>query len=200
MLLAACAGLNAYIPVIGLALADRVSDSVDLGPPFDIISSTGGIVVLLFLLTLDLVIDKVPRLDHLNDLVNTALRPAAGMFLVMAATDGKGEVDEIVAMLIGLLIAGAVHTYKALHRVRITQRSAGVANPFVSLIEDAMCGLITLLALTLPWIGAAAAVASGFALAWVYRAVPNSLGGRRAPHAPPAEQPATALSVSSDEP
>lgn len=186
ILLAACAGLNAFIPLLGLALADRVSSSVDLDKPFDVISSTAGIVVLLFLLTVDLVIDKVARIDHLNDLINTALRPAAGMFLVMAVTDGKGEVDEIVAMLLGLFVAGAVHAWKALKRLQITVRSDGTATPLVSLIEDTFAGIMTVLAIFLPWVGAAIAVGAGFALAWVYRVMPNSFGSRSAARTPAA--------------
>lgn len=186
ILLAACAGLNAFIPLLGLALADRVSSSVDLDKPFDVISSTAGIVVLLFLLTVDLVIDKVARIDHLNDLINTALRPAAGMFLVMAVTDGKGEVDEIVAMLLGLFVAGAVHAWKALKRLQITVRSDGTATPLVSLIEDTFAGIVTVLAIFLPWVGAAIAVGAGFALAWVYRVMPNSFGSRSAARTPAA--------------
>ncbi len=178
IVLAACAGINAYIPLLGLALADRISTSVELNKPYDVISSTWGIVVLMLLLTVDLVIDKIPRLDHLNDLINTALRPAAGMFLVMAVTDGKGEIDEVIAMLIGLFVAGSVHAWKALNRVKITKQSQGAANPIVSLVEDTLAIIVTILAIALPWIGAAALVASGFALAWVNRVMPNSyIGG-----------------------
>jgi hypothetical protein len=179
ILLAACAGLNAYIPLLGLALADRASTSIHLSRPYDVISSTAGIVVLLLLLTVDLVLDKIPRLDHLNDLLNTALRPAAGMFLVMAVTDGKGEVDEIVAMLIGLIVAGGVHSYKAISRVNMAKRTTGAGSPLISLFEDTLAALLTLLALALPWLGAAFLPLAAIALAWFYRVVPNSLGGRR---------------------
>jgi len=177
IVLAACAGINAYIPLLGLALADRISTSVDLNKPFDVISSTGGIIVLLLLLTVDLIIDKIPRFDHLNDLINTALRPASGAFLVMAVTDGKGEVDIVVAMMIGLFVAGAVHAWKALNRVKISRQSLGAANPIVSLVEDTLAVIVTILAIALPWLGVVALVASGFALAWVNRVMPNSFMG-----------------------
>ncbi len=180
ILLAACAGLNAYIPLLGLALADRVSSTVDLNKPFDVVSSNAGIIILLVLLTIDLTIDKISRLDHVNDLVNTALRPAAGMFLVMAITDGKGEIDEIVAMLIGLFVAGAVHAWKAINRLRLTTRSNGAANPLISLIEDTCALAVTGLAFLLPWLGAVVAVGAGFFLAWANRTVPESfIGGAR---------------------
>jgi hypothetical protein len=195
ILLAASAGLNAYIPLLGLALADRASTSVDLARPFDVISSTAGIVVLLLLLTVDLVLDKIPRLDHLNDLISTALRPAAGMFLLMSVTDGKGEVDEIVAMLLGLLVAGAVHAYKAISRVNMARKTTGAGSPLISLFEDGLSSMLTLLALTVPWLGAVFLAIGAVVLAWFYRAVPYSLGGRRpvvAPSAAITGQPADA--------
>ena len=176
ILLAASAGLNAYIPLLGLALADKATSSIDLSKPYDVISGTAGIAVLLFLLTVDLVVDKIPRLDHLNDLINTALRPASGMFLVMAVTDGKGEIDEVVAMMIGLAVAGTVHAYKSINRVKIATEATGAGGPLVSLVEDGIAAMATLLALTLPWLGAAFLGVAAFALAWFYRVVPNSIG------------------------
>ena len=192
ILLAASAGLNAYIPLLGLALADRATSSIELSKPFDVISGPAGIAILLFLLTIDLVVDKIPRLDHINDLISTALRPAAGMFLIMAVTDGKGEIDEVVAMLLGLFIAGGVHAYKAINRVKLAFRSTGIANPLVSLVEDGIAAMLTLLALALPWLGLVFLGFGGFALSWFYRIVPNSFGGSasaRASTIPAADLP-----------
>lgn len=169
MLLAAAAGLNAFLPILGLALADRFTSKVDLPQPYNIISSVGGIAILLLLVTIDLIADKIPRVDHLNDLINSPIRPAAGMFLMMAAVSGKNEVHEIVAMFLGLLIAGAVHVYKTISRTRITVATNGLANPMVSLIEDGIAGITTLLAIAVPWIGLAVAIPAGIGLGWVYR-------------------------------
>ncbi|MCC6944515.1 MAG: DUF4126 domain-containing protein [Thermomicrobiales bacterium] len=200
ILLAACAGLNAYIPLLGLALADRASSSIDLSKPFDVVSSTAGIVILLVLLTIDLVIDKVSRLDHINDLVNTALRPAAGMFLVMAVTNGKGEVDEIIAMMIGLFVAGGVHAWKAVNRLRLTTRSGGTANPLISLLEDTCAIVVTGLALVFPWAGAIVAGGAGFLLAWANRSLPNSfLGGAQTRTAPQSDAISSVAAINPDE-
>lgn len=177
MLLAAAAGLNAYLPILGLALADRFTSYVDLTHPYNVISSIGGIAFLLVLVTIDLVADKIPRIDHINDLINSPLRPAAGMFLMMAAVSGQGEIHEVVAMFIGLLLAGAVHAYKSISRSRITVATNGLANPMVSLIEDGIAGLTTLLAIVLPWAGLAFAIPAGIGLGWIYRKTsgPNDL-------------------------
>lgn len=184
LLLAAAAGLNAFIPMLGLALADRFTSYVDLTQPYNIISSTAGIGILLFLVTVEIVADKVPRADHINDLINSPIRPAAGMFLMMAAVSGSGEIHEVVAMFIGLIVAGAVHAFKAINRTRITAATNGLANPMVSLVEDSIAGLTTLFAIVLPWVGLAFVIPAGIGLGWIYRKTsgPNDL----------VKQPATA--------
>lgn len=187
MLLAAAAGLNAFLPILGLALADRFSSKVDLPQPYNVISSVGGIAILLALVTIELVADKIPRIDHLNDLINSPIRPAAGMFLMMAAVSGKNEIHEVVAMFIGLLLAGAVHVYKAISRTRITVASNGLANPMVSLVEDSIAGLTTVLAILAPWIGLVFVIPAGIGLGWVYRKTggPNDLASRAAGESEP---------------
>src|SRR4249919_677158 len=57
--LAGAAGLNAWLPLFASALLDRLG-VVDLGAPFDQLSTTTGLVVLGTLLVLDFVGDKVP--------------------------------------------------------------------------------------------------------------------------------------------
>lgn len=169
MLLAASAGLNAFLPILILALADRFSSQVDLPQPYNVISSIAGIVILMILVTVDLVADKIPRIDHLNDLVNSPIRPAAGIFLMMAAVSGKGEIHEVVALFIGLLLAGVVHAYKAMRRTRITVATNGLANPMVSMVEDGIAGLTSVLAILFPWLGLAFVIPAGVGLGWIYR-------------------------------
>ncbi|MGI9254459.1 MAG: DUF4126 domain-containing protein, partial [Thermomicrobiales bacterium] len=69
--LAAPAGLNAYIPLLVLALADRLTTQVDLAAPFDALASTPVIIVLIALLTVEIVVDKIPGVDHVNDIIQT---------------------------------------------------------------------------------------------------------------------------------
>jgi hypothetical protein len=171
MLLAATAGLNAFIPLLGLAMADRFTTFVELETPYGFISSTLSILILLLLVTVELVVDKIPRIDLLNDLINTAVRPAAGGFLLMAVTHGQGNINLVIAMMLGLTLAGVVHAVKAISRTRITVATKGVGNPIVSMVEDGIAGLITLLAILLPWLGLVAAIGSGVFLGWFYRTV-----------------------------
>ena len=73
--LAAPAGLNAYIPLLVLALADRATTRVTLHAPYDILSSNVGIAILVILLTVEVTVDKIPGVDHVNDLIQSFVTP-----------------------------------------------------------------------------------------------------------------------------
>lgn len=148
--LAAPAGLNAYLPLLIAALVDRFSSRIDLDRPFDFLSSTWGIVLLTLLVTVEIVVDKIPGIDHLNDLIQSVIRPASGAFLMMAANSDGGALNPVGAMVIGLVIAGAVHAVKALSRPAVTVTTGGLGNPLVSLVEDAVAALTAITAVLLP--------------------------------------------------
>jgi hypothetical protein len=167
--LAASAGLNAFIPLLVVALADRISDSFDLGRPYDFLSSSTGIVSIMVLLTIELVADKVPRADHVNDLIQSSIRPTAGAVLMMAVVNQSNELHPLVAMLFGLLVAGVVHWYKTITRPAITIETRGMGNPFVSMIEDAMSTVTAVISVIIPLFGAISVLIGGFLLRRTYR-------------------------------
>ncbi|HEY8448312.1 MAG TPA: DUF4126 domain-containing protein [Thermomicrobiales bacterium] len=171
--LAPPAGLNAYIPLLVLALADRFTDQVTLERPYDFLSSTAGIVVLLVLLTIEIVADKVPGIDHANDLLQSAIRPAAGAISMMAVTNTDDSLNPVVAMVIGLLIAGAVHGVKATSRPAITVSTSGVGNPLISTIEDGIAVFTSIMAILVPIVAVALVIAFGAFLWWTYRRIRN---------------------------
>jgi hypothetical protein len=148
--LAAPSGLNAYIPLLMLALADRATTKITLNPPYDVLSSNLGLVVLVVLLTIEVAVDKIPGLDHVNDIVQSFVRPAAGAVVALAATSGVVTINPAVMLLLGLVLAGSVNAVKVTTRPAVTLGTAGVLNPFVSLGEDAVATLASLIAIYLP--------------------------------------------------
>jgi hypothetical protein len=148
--LALPAGLNAWLPFLILALADRFTSAVDLAAPYDFISSTPGIIIILLLLPIEMVADKIPGLDHISDLVHTFIRPVAGAILAAAVADASGDVDAWVGALIGVTGAGATHAAKMSTRPVITASTGGVGNPLVSLVEDVAATVSSLIAIFLP--------------------------------------------------
>jgi hypothetical protein len=150
--LALPAGLNAWLPFLILALADRFSSAVELDAPFDVISSTPGIIVILLLLPIELVADKIPGIDHISDLAHTAIRPLAGAILAAAIADASGDVDAWIGAIIGLGGAGATHAVKMSTRPVITASTAGVGNPIASMFEDVIATVTSIVAIFLPFL------------------------------------------------
>lgn len=148
--LAAPAGLNAYIPLLVLALADRLTTQVNLSAPFNVLSSTPVILVLLALLTVEIVVDKVPGADHVNDLIQTLIRPAAGAILMLATTTQVVDLSPVLMAVLGIVAAGAIHGAKATARPAVTVGTAGVFNPLVSMGEDMLATVTSILAIFVP--------------------------------------------------
>lgn len=148
--LAAPAGLNAYLPLLILALADRFSNAITLNEPYDLLGSNWGILIITLLLTIEIVVDKLPGLDHINDLMQTAIRPVAGGLLALAATSDVASINPGVALVLGLVAAGTVHAAKATMRPAITLSTGGLGNPLISVAEDVVAASSAVVAIFLP--------------------------------------------------
>ena len=155
--LSGSAGLNAYIPLLLVALAARfpMSDPlVKLQAPYDLIGSWWAIGLLAVLLVVEMVADKIPAVDTVNDGINTIVRPAAGAILFAGSANVITDIHPILALGAGLLVAGGVHSTKTAARPVVTVTTAGVGNPIVSIIEDVVALVVSLLAIVLPIIAA----------------------------------------------
>ena len=136
--LAMPAGLNAYIPLLVLALADRATDRLTLHAPYDAISSNIGIALLVLLLSIEIAVDKVPGIDHVNDLIQTVVRPAAGVLVALASTSGVVSISPAIMVLIGLVLAGSVHAVNPLCRIKArVSPNAGVSVRWRAMHEGA---------------------------------------------------------------
>lgn len=143
--LATAAGLNAYIPLLLLGVAGRLGYA-DLGAPYMLLSGNAGLAVLAVLLLVELLADKVPGVDHVNDIVNTVVRPTAGGLLFVTSA-GAGELPPTLAAILGLVTAGSVHAIKTGFRPLVTATTGRLGNPVVSAIEDVLALVGTILAL-----------------------------------------------------
>ena len=83
--LSAAAGLNAYIPFLIVALVARFTDVITLPATYAWIESWWAIGIGSLLLLSEVVLDKIPAVDTVNDAVQTFIRPAMGG-LIFAAT------------------------------------------------------------------------------------------------------------------
>ena len=155
--LAAPAGVNAYIPLLAVALAERLG-WLHLDAPYDILGAWWVIAIIAVLLIVEVVADKVPAVDHVNDVIQTVVRPAAGGLLAVSAS-GHGSVSPVVLLVAGVLIAGSVHAVKASARPVINVSTAGAGAPVVSTLEDIGAVIVTVLALLVPVLAAIVIIA-----------------------------------------
>jgi hypothetical protein len=147
--LASASGLNAYIPLLTVALAARFTSLVKLNPPFDILTNEWVIGALVVLLAIETVVDKIPAVDTINDIFQTLVRPSAGALLFAASTNAA-NLHPVVAAILGLVLAFGVHSVKATARPVVTAGTAGIGNPVVSVAEDIASLAISLLAILAP--------------------------------------------------
>ena len=147
--LASASGLNAYIPLLLVALAARFTNLVKLNPPFDLLANEWVIGALVVLLAIEVVVDKIPAADTFNDILQTFVRPVAGAILFAASTSVI-NLNPIVAAILGLVLAFGVHATKTAARPVVTASTAGLGNAFVSVGEDIVSTGVSLAAIVLP--------------------------------------------------
>jgi hypothetical protein len=171
--LAAACGWNTFTPLLALALADQITGGDLLNRPFDFISSVGGILFFLAMMTIELVADKIPRLDHALDVLGAVLRPATGALCFMAITEHDSSMHPILAMLFGLLIGGLVHWDKVHRRIRLAQEGVGLGTPFVSVVEDFASMITAVCAVLFGVLGPIAALLNWMMVRATYRCGAN---------------------------
>lgn len=169
--LSASAGLNAYIPLLLVGLLARYTNLIHLNQPWDTLSNAWIILLLCILVIIEMLADKVPAVNHINDVIQTVIRPAAGAVAFAASANVVTDVSPVLALACGLLVAGTVHVAKsAVVRPAVTATTAGVGNVPVSIAEDVVSTVVSLLAVVVPvLIGTLLIVALAFIFYWLYR-------------------------------
>jgi hypothetical protein len=165
--LSTAAGLNAYIPLLVVALLARLTSLVTLNEPYSALSSWWVIGVLAVLLLVEVLVDKVPVADTINDVIQTVVRPAAGAILFAATTNVIG-LHPVLAAICGVILAGGIHVVKAGGRPVVSATTAGVGNPIVSTIEDAISFVMSVLAIVVPYLLLALFVIALALFTWWY--------------------------------
>jgi uncharacterized protein YggT (Ycf19 family) len=151
--LSSSAGLNAYLPLLVVALLARFTDLITLKPPWDALQSWWVIGLLVVLLIIEMLVDKVPAVDTINDTIQTFIRPAAGAILFAASAGIISDAHPVLALICGLLVAGGVHAVKATARPVVTGTTGGLLNPVVSVLEDLLSLVMAILAVLVPLLG-----------------------------------------------
>jgi hypothetical protein len=158
--LATSAGLNAYIPLLSLGLLGRYTDMVNLPPQWAWLENGWVVGILAVLLVIEFVADKIPVVDHINDVVQTVVRPTSGGLAFGAATTSETVTvsdpgsfftsNQWVPILAGMVISLIVHGFKAAARPVVNVSTAGLGAPVASTAEDALSVFLSFIAIILP--------------------------------------------------
>ncbi|MFG3301115.1 DUF4126 domain-containing protein [Micromonospora chersina] len=158
--LAASAGLNAYIPLLLMGLLARYTDLMELPSGWQWLGNGWVLLILAVLLAVEVVADKVPVVDHVNDVVQTVVRPTAGGLAFGAGSSSEtvtvSDPDTFfsshqwVPVVVGVLIALGVHLLKSAARPVINATTAGFGAPVASTAEDATSAVMSVVAILLP--------------------------------------------------
>jgi hypothetical protein len=133
-------GLNCYLVVLVLGIADRVHDT-DQVP--DVLSRWDVLGIAAFLYAMEFVADKIPYVDSTWDAVSTAIRPTAGAVVGVLIAGQADSLNGAVAGVVGGGTALLSHSVKAGARLAINSSPEPVTNIAASVTEDlAVLGVV----------------------------------------------------------
>lgn len=158
--LAAAAGLNAYIPLLGLGLLSRFTEVIALPDGWAWLEGNWALGIIGALLLIEVVVDKVPALDTANDVLQSVVRPASGGLVFSAgASSSTLAVSDPEAFMhssafwpfvFGIVIALVPHILKLVSRPVVNLATAGLGASVMSTLEDITAVIVTVLAVLLP--------------------------------------------------
>ncbi|MEO5609680.1 MAG: DUF4126 domain-containing protein [Ornithinibacter sp.] len=172
--LSAAAGLNAYVPFLVVAFIARFTDLITLPGGYTWIESNWAIGIGIVLLLAEVVLDKIPAVDTVNDAIQTFIRPMMGG-LIFAATTAASQLDNSTWMAenpwapvaLGIVVSGIVHTGKMAARPVVNVGTAGLGGPVVSTIEDGASIGLSLIAILAPVLVVVALALLAWLLIWM---------------------------------
>ena len=160
--LAAGAGLNAYAVLLVYGGVSRFFPEAFPGPIAQFLASTPALLASGVLFLLEFLADKIPGLDHLWHMLHSVVRPLVGALLAVASVAPEGSATlNVFAGGGGGLVALLAHLVKSATRLTSTALTAGMANAVLSLAEDILAFLQSLVAIFLPMVALAVVAALG---------------------------------------
>jgi Domain of unknown function (DUF4126) len=158
--LATAAGLNAYIPLLALGLLSRFTNLVTLPPGWAWLENGWVMTIVAVLLVVEIVADKIPVLDSVNDTIQTLVRPTAGGIVFGSGTAAQtsavtdpgafAQSGQWIPVAIGVVTALVVSLTKSTVRPAANVATAGVAAPVLSTIEDVTSVGLVFVAILVP--------------------------------------------------
>ena len=158
--LATSAGLNAYIPLLMIGLLGRFTNLITLPAGWQWLQNGWVIGILVALLAIEFVADKIPLVDHVNDVVQTVVRPTAGGLAFGAASSSQTvtvsnpaeffSTNQWMPIVAGMVISFVVHGMKAAARPVVNASTGGLGAPVASTVEDIFSVVMSFVAILFP--------------------------------------------------
>lgn len=165
--LSASAGLNAYIPLLIVSLLAKFTDLIELSEPWNAMESWWVIGVLILLSVIEFFTDKIPAVNHINDAIQTFIRPTAGAILFAASAQVVTDINPVFSIVAGLLVAGTVHAVKSVVvRPTVTATTAGLGDVPVSFFEDGISTMLSVLSIALPAVVGVVLILMAIGIIW----------------------------------
>jgi hypothetical protein len=112
------------------------------------------------LLVVEIVADKIPALDSINDTIQTFVRPTSGGIVFGSGTAAQtaavtdpgafAHSGQWIPIVVGVLVALVVSLTKSTVRPAANVATAGVAAPVLSTIEDGVSIALVFVAILIP--------------------------------------------------
>ncbi len=197
--LAASAGLNAWIPLLAIGLLDRFTNLISVPPAWHWMSNGWVLTIMAGLLVVEMIADKVPVLDSVNDAIHTFIRPTAGG-IAFGATSGAQTVTvqdpgtflsthTWIPIASGAAIALGMHVMKATVRPIANMVSFGAAAPVLSVAEDATSASMSIVAIILPVLIIAFLIVIVFVFWRLRKTIKRRRAAKKARQMSPAQPP-----------
>ena len=129
-------GVNCYLVVLVLGIADRVGDSASIP---DVLGRWDVLAIAGFMYAMEFVADKIPYVDSTWDVVSTLIRPTAGAVIGALLAGNVPEdtsLDQIALAGVGGGTALLSHLTKAGIRLAVNTSPEPVTNIGISVLED----------------------------------------------------------------
>ena len=143
-----------------IGLLTRYTDVINLPSDWQWLENPWVLGILGVLLTVEFVADKIPAVDHVNDVLQTVVRPTSGGLVFGAAGSAQTATvtdpseffasNQWVPIVVGIAISLAVHGMKATARAGINAMTLGFGAPVASTVEDIFSVGMSLAAILLP--------------------------------------------------
>ena len=146
--------------MLSVGLLARYTHLITLPHGWSWLSNGWVLLILIILLAIELVADKIPLVDHVNDMIHTVIRPTSGGIVFGASSMSQTRTvtdpgaffssHQWVPIAAGAIIALSVHGVKATARPVVNATTLGTGAPVVSFLEDVVSVAMSLVAIVLP--------------------------------------------------